>query len=199
MSSEENLKQPNTTESKRLGKKEFLAMNNPIRRFLQRTLEMKVFCGFLKKNNVNLNGKVLLDVGCGSGYSTKLLIRKFKPSEIVAFDIMPEQISLAKKRNLNARVYVGDALNIDMKSDSCDAVFIFGVLHHIPQWKDVMVEIKRVLKDGGVLLVEEPKIRFNWNQFDEGLKGSGYQTLGKKKFLRDNFRSYLCKKVIYRG
>jgi ubiquinone/menaquinone biosynthesis C-methylase UbiE len=194
MSSVENLKQASTTESKRLGKNEFFAMNNPIRRFIQRTIEMKVFCGFLKKNNINLKQKVLLDVGCGSAYSTKLLIRRFKPSEIVAFDIMPEQINLAKKRQLKARLYVGDALNIDMESGSCDAVFIFGVLHHIPKWKEVMLEINRVLKEGGVLLVEEPKIRFEWNQFDTGLKESGYETLEKRKFLHDNFRSYLCKK-----
>lgn len=194
MSRVEKSDQTNIAESKRLGKKEFFAMNNPIRRFIQKTVEMTVFCRFLKKNKINLKGKVFLDVGCGSGYSTKLLIKKFGPSEIVAFDIMPEQISLAKKRKLNARLYVGDALSIDMESGSCDAVFIFGVLHHIPKWREVLVEINRVLRNGGVLLVEEPKIRFEWNQFDDALEKSGYATLNKRKFLNDNFRSYLCKK-----
>ncbi len=53
----------------RLGKTEFYAMNNPVRRFIQKYWEFRVFINFLKKQKINLSGKVIIDAGCGSGYS----------------------------------------------------------------------------------------------------------------------------------
>ncbi len=36
-----------------------------------------------------------------------------------------------------------------------DAVFCFGVLHHVPDWQAALGELARVLKPGGVLYLEE--------------------------------------------
>ena len=38
---------------------------------------------------------------------------------------------------------------------SMDAVFGFGVLHHIPDWQAALTEIARVLKTDGVYFIEE--------------------------------------------
>jgi len=40
---------------------------------------------------------------------------------------------------------------------SKDVVIIFGVLHHIPDWRTAIDEIVRVLKSGGSLFLEEPR------------------------------------------
>ncbi len=58
----------------RLSKAEFLAMNNPVRRYVQKHLELKIIREHLKKHNFSLEGKIILDAGCGSGYSTQLII-----------------------------------------------------------------------------------------------------------------------------
>lgn len=42
-------------------------MNNPLRRWLQKNIEFKTFKEFLDKRNFSLEGKVILDAGCGSG------------------------------------------------------------------------------------------------------------------------------------
>lgn len=139
----------------KLSRPEFMAMNNPIRRWIQKTIEFRLFHRFLEKHKINLNGGVILDAGCGSGYSTKLIEAKYSPEELVAFDIMPEQIELAKKRCLQASFFVGDVTDIDSPSNKYDAVFAFGILHHVPQWKRGLREIYRVLKPNGVLLIEE--------------------------------------------
>jgi len=135
---------------------EFKAMNNSFRRWVQKNTEFKIFKEHLKKRNIDLKNKMILDVGCGSGFSTVLISEEFTPSRLVAFDYMPEQIEIAKKRNLNAEFFVGDATNINIPSETFDAVFVMGVLHHIPEWKIVLQEIHRVLKEDGFLLVEEP-------------------------------------------
>jgi len=195
----------------RLNKVEFAAMNNPIRRLMQRRLEFRTFKGSLKEHNIDLKGKIILDAGCGSGYSSQLIINEFNPAKLVAFDFMPEQIELAKKRFLNADFFIGDATRMELASESFDAVFIFGILHHIPQWKKAVSEVARVLKGQGVLLVEEisrsgvlffnrlgfihPKdALFDWPEFREELVLNGFEILEEKNIILKRFKSFLCLK-----
>jgi ubiquinone/menaquinone biosynthesis C-methylase UbiE len=51
--------------------------------------------------------------------------------------------------------YVADVLRIPARSGSLDAVFGFGILHHVPDWESALGEIARVLKPGGVYYLEE--------------------------------------------
>jgi ubiquinone/menaquinone biosynthesis C-methylase UbiE len=121
-------------------------------------------------------------------------VNAFKPSHLIAFDLMPEQIRLARKRHLNVDFFVGSLIDIDTPDQTCDAVFIFGVLHHIPIWQTALGEVARVLKPGGALLVEEPRERFTWPEFEQGLNTAGLKMLGSKKVLGEYFKSYLCQK-----
>jgi ubiquinone/menaquinone biosynthesis C-methylase UbiE len=185
----------NEREDMRLGKFEFMAMNNPLRAFIQKHVELRIFTDQLRKNNINLEGKAIMDGGCGSGYSTGLIVKKFHPSKIVAFDYMPEQISLAKKRKLNVDFYVGDLTRIESADETFDAVFVFGVLHHIPEWRKALSEISRVLKSSGVFLVEEPRYRFTWDELQSGIKNEGFDILEMTRFIVMEFRAFLCRKT----
>jgi ubiquinone/menaquinone biosynthesis C-methylase UbiE len=178
----------------RLGIIEFWAMNNPLRRVLQKHLEFRVFEQLLHAHRIDLTGKIIIDAGCGSGYSTELILNAFKPSHLIAFDVMPEQIRLARKRHLNVDFFVGSLTHIETSDQTCDAVFIFGVLHHIPIWQTALCEVARVLKTGGVLVVEEPRERFTWSEFEQGLNNAGFNILESKKVLGKYFKSYLCQK-----
>ena len=184
----------NERDDMRLGKFEFIAMNNAPRRWVQKYYEFPIFKKQLKRNNIDLTGKIIMDGGCGSGYSTKLILDEFHPSHILAIDYMPEQINLAQKRNLKVDFKVGDLTRIDSADRTFDAVFIFGVLHHIPEWRNALLQISRVLKSGGVLLVEEPKYRFSWKGFESGIEEAGLDILDTKRWVFMNFHSYLCRK-----
>jgi ubiquinone/menaquinone biosynthesis C-methylase UbiE len=52
-------------------------------------------------------------------------------------------------------MYVGDVLHLPYCDSRLDAVFDFGVLHHVPDWRSALSEVCRVLKPGGVFYVEE--------------------------------------------
>ena len=178
----------------RLGRLEFMAMNNPVRRFFQARVELRIFKGLLGRHGIDLKGRVILDAGCGSGYSTELLLQELGPSRIMAFDLMPEQIELARQRGLGVDFFVGDMTRLEAPSESCDGVFVFGVLHHIPHWPGAVRELVRVLVPGGVLLVEEPRHGFSFRQFETGLKAAGLAILERRAILPWYFYSYLCRK-----
>ncbi len=181
------------TESMRLGKPEFFAMNNPLRRWWQKHREFPIFLAMLERQGIDLKGAVVMDAGCGSGYSTALILDRFHPRGIIAFDLMPEQIILANKRGLGVDFRVGDATGMDAENSSCDAVFIFGILHHIPAWREALSETSRVLKQGGVVLLEEPHYRFDWPELEVGIREAGMKILERQPWLLGYFRSYLCR------
>jgi ubiquinone/menaquinone biosynthesis C-methylase UbiE len=176
----------------KLGKTEFYAMNNPVRRFIQKYGEFREFKDFLKKQNTNLNGKVIIDAGCGSGYSSKLITNEFNPSELIAFDIMPEQIAIAQKRYKDINFRIGDLTQIKIPNNTADAVFVFGIIHHIPEWRKALRNISGFLKKSGVFLVEEPRYRFTWDEFEQGMRDVGLSICERKSHLGSYFRSYIC-------
>ncbi len=136
----------------RLSEREFQAMNVASRRWLQRSVEFPA----LNRMGVPVSGRDVLEVGCGSGYGAQLL-SSLHPRSYQGFDFMPEQVELARKRAPEMDFFVQDASNMKAIADqSKDTVVIFGVLHHITEWKEAIGECARVLRPGGEMFVEEP-------------------------------------------
>ena len=105
-------------------------------------------------------GATILEVGCGRGAGAKLIHRAFKPSRLHILDLDIKMIQAAKTylsgpiKNVMT-MYVGDSIDLPFKSDSLDALFGFGFLHHVPDWRRALSEVARVLKSGGVYYIEE--------------------------------------------
>lgn len=94
-----------------------------------------------------------LEIGCGQGALARLLVERYG-AQMVASDYDPAQVALAQKRlaDLDKRVEfrVVDARAIPFDAARFDAVFSFGVLHHILcGWQAAVAEIARVLRPGG--------------------------------------------------
>jgi ubiquinone/menaquinone biosynthesis C-methylase UbiE len=94
-----------------------------------------------------------LEIGCGQGVVTRLLAERYG-AQVVASDYDPAQVALARERlaGLDGPVEfrVADARAMPFGDAEFDAVFSFGVLHHIPDgWRDAVAGIARVLKPGG--------------------------------------------------
>jgi ubiquinone/menaquinone biosynthesis C-methylase UbiE len=178
----------------RLEPVEFHAMNNWLRRFLQRHWEMAIFRRMLRKRSVSLEGKRILDAGCGSGFGALLIEETLRPAHVSGIDIMPEQIAIARRCAPHMDFDVGDLTQIRSDDASYDAVFVFGVLHHVPRWRDGLSEINRVLRPGGHLLVEEPRHGFTFTDFENGIRHAGFDILETQRFCLGYFRSYLARK-----
>ncbi len=134
---------------------ERLVANNPLRATLQRG-EIR-----LLKEKVQLKkGARVLEVGCGRGAGARLILKSFQPSLLCALDLDIQMVQMARgylSTNEKRRVslYVGDVFRLPFRDSALDAVFGFGVLHHVPDWRAATAEIARVLKIGGIYFVEE--------------------------------------------
>lgn len=105
-----------------------------------------------------------LEIGCGQGVGTSILSEKFN-AQVIASDIDPKQIGLARKRlaYIEDKVMfkLADSRKMPFKGESFDLVCEFGVLHHIdPGWRQAVSEIGRVLKGGGYFVF----IDWVWSQ-----------------------------------
>lgn len=102
----------------------------------------------------------ILEIGCGRGAGARLIQEEFHPASLHAFDLDYRMIRLAG-RYLKAGykdkicLYVGDASTLPYRDGVLDAVFGFGVLHHVLDWRGGLREIARVLKPGGIYCLEE--------------------------------------------
>ncbi len=110
------------------------------------------------RNNVELEGRRVIDVGAGSGGLVRWL--REQGADPVGVECGLDVLEQARDRDQeNAGDYlegVGQSLPVD--DASADVVVLFRSLHHIPvdQMLPAMVEARRVLVSGGTLFVLEP-------------------------------------------
>ena len=94
-----------------------------------------------------------LDVGCGTGTLTTLILQSYKPKEIIAVDSSPHFISYAQQRiaDPSARFTVGNAQSLELPSHTIDAVVSGLMLNFVPQPERAILEMLRVTKPGGTI------------------------------------------------
>jgi SAM-dependent methyltransferase len=167
---------------------EFRAMNTWWRRWGHKHFELPLF----QRIGLDVKDKDVLEIGCGNGYGGHLL-NQLQPKSYVGLDVMEEQIEIARRNYPQYQFLIQDATNLTRFGNaSKDVVIIFGVLHHIPEWRKVIDEIARILKPNGCLFLEEPRgmdvkffdFFFRWghpntnfglNALEEHLKSLGFQ------------------------
>ena len=140
----------------KLNQIETLLMNNPVRSWLQRHYEAPLF----ERLGGSTQGLDVLEIGCGRGVGTEIVIQRFGARHVLAFDLDPRMVNRAKRRLARftpdrVHLTVGDAAAIPAPDDAFDAVFDFGAIHHVPDWRAALSEIHRVLRPGGRLFFEE--------------------------------------------
>ena len=104
-------------------------------------------------------GKVVLEYGCGDGVNTLLLA--LRGAKVIAIDISPELIQVARQRlevnhvEGDVKFIVGSAHDIPLPDKSIDIVLGVNILHHL-DLKISAEEVWRILKENGRAIFQEP-------------------------------------------
>lgn len=184
-----------------LNRLEYLLMNNPIRAGIQRFYEAPR----LLRMGGPLKGGKALEIGCGRGVGAELIFDLFGAASVDAFDLDPRMVEQARERLASrgdrVKLWVGDACAIQAPDSIYDYAFDFGIIHHIPDWRNALSEVYRVLKPGGVFYVEEilklflantlirkylkhpEDDRFDMDDFCSGLENAGFEVTAKEDMM----------------
>jgi SAM-dependent methyltransferase len=102
----------------------------------------------------DLRGKAVLEVGCGAGRFTEVLLSA--GAKVVALDYSNAVDACWKNHyfHQNLNVVQGDIYNLPFNDESFDFVFCFGVLQHTPNVKKAFMSLIPQLRKGGHLAVD---------------------------------------------
>lgn len=106
--------------------------------------------------DVALEGRDVVELGCGRGGGARLLAREFQPRSYLATDAS-RMLTLGNRRRPAARVRFvsATATRLPLAAASCDVVLGVEMMHPQSDKAAVLAEVMRVLRPGGVLLLAD--------------------------------------------
>jgi ubiquinone/menaquinone biosynthesis C-methylase UbiE len=113
---------------------------------------------FFKKYIKELEGKSMIEIGCGQGDAIKELSIKAGLKRVIytGIDISKEGVRKGRENYPKGTFSVGDCSALDYPDRKFDSALCLGVLHHLPNPEEGLIEMLRVVKRGGIILIREP-------------------------------------------
>lgn len=130
-----------------------------------------------------MNNMKVLEVGCSSGENSKLLT---EPSNYYGVDI---SLNAIRAGSSDKNLLVCHAGALPFSDKTFEVVLFLDILEHLDNEKSALEEVRRVLKDGGYLLILVPVFDFLW---------SGHDILNqhKRRYTKSRLASVLTKNEL---
>lgn len=156
---------------------------------------------YLNKNCVRLvleligdcdvDGRKILDIGCGRGGTVHVLRTFFNPALLVGVDLSPCAVSFCRNTHRDARVWFlnGDAEALPFKSGSFDIVINVESSHSYPDIRAFFAEVYRLLPPGGCFLYTDLFPVAFMREYVNSLLGLGFILERDRDITRNVLRS----------
>lgn len=126
--------------------------------------------------------RVVLDVGCGAGGATCSFAHRLGPGAVVvATDRDPRLVGQAARRAAGegvterARFGVADIADVPVREGAADVVWASGVVHHIADQQRAVVDLARLVRPGGRLVLVEGGLPLRCLPHDVGVGRPGLE------------------------
>lgn len=111
-----------------------------------------------------VSGKDVLDVACGTGVGASFL-RSAGARKVLGLDIDPDAIAFASSKYADCEFAQSDATDLCLPDNSVDVVASFETLEHLKDQRRFLMECRRVLRPGGLLICSTPNLRISrWGE-----------------------------------
>ena len=120
-------------------------------------LRLDGFSDLLRHHKMPMSG-VILEVGCGHGLRTHLIAKHAKQAEVIGIDRSPELLKHAHdayQKTSNLSFQQADLYDLPFPDNSIDFIYVRLVFMHLLDPISALLSLKRVLKPGGRLLIED--------------------------------------------
>ena len=110
--------------------------------------DRKIF-DFIEKKHQDI-----LDVGCGEGLTLEKLIARYPERNIFGIDTMAENVAICQHFKLP--VLQGSLYDLELSDESMDVCLMLEVIEHLDNVELALVNLRRVLRPGGDLIIVFP-------------------------------------------
>lgn len=112
---------------------------------------------------ITSNAKNLLDIGCGGGNYSLMMLTKIPDLNCTLIDLSKPMLNKAfervsRKTNNKVNVLQGDIREVDLKENHFDIILAGAVLHHLrddKDWETTFEKLFKLLKPGGCLMISD--------------------------------------------
>ena len=139
-----------------------------------------------------VKAKMVLELATGTGLIAKHIVNA--AAHIEATDASAQMIAEAKRDNYSAKLHfsVQDMFRLPYVNKSFDVVIVSNALHIVPQPEKALAEIKRVLKDEGILIA--PTFTHAGNSFHGKIRAFFMKLAGfplRSKWTSEEYLNFL--------
>lgn len=106
----------------------------------------------IAKLQKKINAKNLIDVGCGTGFILNIASDLF--DELHGVDATQAMLDKVDLSSGNIKTYNALAQELPFDNDTFDMASSYAFLHHLENYSDVLKEVFRVLKKGGIYYID---------------------------------------------
>jgi SAM-dependent methyltransferase len=155
--------------------------------------------------DLDLDGKIVADLACGSGFNSKSLVERFPRAKAVGFDVSPSAC-MEYRRITGFAAREADLTKPVAAGAEFDAAMIIGGLHHcvadIPQ---TLRNVAAMVRPGGIFMMLEPSsvffleiLRNLWYRWDPNFDAANEHALCHDDLLAEA-KEFALRDVRYFG
>ena len=166
-------------------------------------LQRDIGSELLRQIPSDLNPRIVVDLGCGTGYFSDALRQRFPAAKIIALDLAEGMLQFAQRqRELSTTYLCADAECLPLRTGCVDLIFSSLAIQWCENLSALFSELRRVLSFNGYALLATlgpetlSELRYAWRQVDDYVHVNQFssQTELNEAIVAENFSrtDFLC-------